>query len=207
VLLTVKFLIYSRIIAWSSLFPARDELVAYYNRFADAYNLRSLTSFNTNVISATWSSSTLTWSVVTENTLTKRRTTWRTSILIHAPGTYNRSVTPNVPGIESFKGDMWHTYDWPVDADSRLRGKTVAYIGSGPSAVQILPKIEPIVKELKVYMRSMTYVLPMSNMKKSACGAMAEALRPRAAESVGVAVGKPFWPMDLFSVSPGIVDG
>ena len=58
---------------------------------------------------------------------------------------------------------MWHTYDWPVDADARLKGKSVAYIGSGPSAVQILPRIEPSVKKLKVYMRSMTYVLPMGN--------------------------------------------
>jgi hypothetical protein len=58
---------------------------------------------------------------------------------------------------------MWHTYDWPVDADARLKGKKVAYIGSGPSAVQILSRIEPSVKELKVYMRSMTYVLPMGN--------------------------------------------
>ena len=73
------------------------------------------------------------------------------------------AASPDVPGIESFKGDMWHTYDWPVDADARLKGKSVAYIGSGPSAVQILPRIEPSVKKLKVYMRSMTYVLPMGN--------------------------------------------
>jgi cation diffusion facilitator CzcD-associated flavoprotein CzcO len=103
------------------------------------------------------------WTVTTEDTVTQRRTAWTTKILVYAPGTYNRSVTPNIDGISSFKGEMWHTYNWPANAD--LSGKTVAYIGSGPSAVQILPTIQPSVKSLKVYIRSMTYCLPMSNTK------------------------------------------
>jgi cation diffusion facilitator CzcD-associated flavoprotein CzcO len=101
------------------------------------------------------------WTVLTEDTISGQRTMWTSKILIYAPGTYNRSVTPDIGGISSFRGEMWHTYNWPSEVD--LSGKVVAYIGSGPSAVQILPAIQPTAKSLKVYIRSMTYCLPMSN--------------------------------------------
>jgi cation diffusion facilitator CzcD-associated flavoprotein CzcO len=146
---------------WSSFFPGGDELAAYFRQFADKYELRSCTTFNANIIEAIWSDEKMVWTVITEDTITQQRTTWTTKILVYAPGTYNRSVIPDISGISSFKGEMWHTYNWPADAD--LSGKTVAYIGSGPSAVQILPSIQPSVKSLKVYVRSMTYCLPMSN--------------------------------------------
>lgn len=146
---------------WSSFFPAGNELAAYFRQFADKYELRSCTTFNTNIIEAVWSYEKMVWTVITEDTITQQRTKWTTKILVYAPGTYNRSTTPDISGISSFEGEMWHTYNWPTDAD--LTGKTVAYIGSGPSAVQILPSIQPSVKSLKVYIRSMTYCLPMSN--------------------------------------------
>ncbi|KIM96696.1 hypothetical protein OIDMADRAFT_169525 [Oidiodendron maius Zn] len=144
---------------WSSFFPAGNELAAYFRQFADKYELRSCTTFNTNIIEAVWSYEKMVWTVITEDTITQQRTKWTTKILVYAPGTYNRSTTPDISGISSFEGEMWHTYNWPTDAD--LTGKTVAYIGSGPSAVQILPSIQPSVKSLKVYIRSMTYCLPI----------------------------------------------
>lgn len=146
---------------WSSLFPGRDELSDYYRTFANKYNLHPLTSFNTNVEDARWSDDEMLWTVITKNTVSGQRTTWKTNVLVYAPGTYNRKVLPNVPGIESFKGESWHTYDWPRNAD--LSGKVVAYVGSGPSAVQILRSIQPTAKSLRVFVRSMTFNLPMGN--------------------------------------------
>lgn len=105
------------------------------------------------------------WTVTTENTISKQRTVWTANILLYAPGTYNRSVVPNVPGISTFQGDIWHTNDWPSDVD--LSGKVVAYVGCGPSAVQILRSIQPSVKSLKVYVRTMTFCLPMGNPRNS----------------------------------------
>jgi cation diffusion facilitator CzcD-associated flavoprotein CzcO len=149
------------LVDWSSLFPRGSELAEYFRQFADKFQLRSCTTFNANVLEAIWSDEKMTWTVITEDMITRQRTMWTTKILIYAPGTYNRSVTPDISGISSFKGEMWHTYNWPANVD--LSGKVVAYIGSGPSAVQILPSIQPVVKSLKVYVRSMTYCLPMSN--------------------------------------------
>ncbi|KFZ20415.1 hypothetical protein V501_00155 [Pseudogymnoascus sp. VKM F-4519 (FW-2642)] len=146
---------------WGSFFPRGGELADYFRKFAEKFKLRSCTTFDANVIEAVWSDEKMAWTVITEDAVSRQRTTWTTKILIYAPGTYNRSVTPDISGISSFKGEMWHTYNWPADAD--LSGKVVAYIGTGPSAVQILPSIQPAVKSLKVYVRSMTYCLPMSN--------------------------------------------
>lgn len=58
---------------------------------------------------------------------------------------------------------MWHTADWPADFD--FKGKSVAYIGTGPTAIQVLPILQPQVKTLKVFYRSLTYLHPFSNIE------------------------------------------
>jgi cation diffusion facilitator CzcD-associated flavoprotein CzcO len=78
--------------------------------------------------------------------------------LIEAAGTYNRKSIPEMPGIETFKGDTWHTADWPEGYD--FTGKTVAYVGTGPTSVQVLPHIQKQAKAVKVFCRSMTYCHP-----------------------------------------------
>lgn len=89
-------------------------------------------------------------------------TRWTTRILIQAAGTYNRKVTPPIPGIDNFEGDTWHTADWPENYD--FTGKTVAYVGTGPTSVQVLPHLQGEAASVKVFCRSMTYCLPFINI-------------------------------------------
>jgi cation diffusion facilitator CzcD-associated flavoprotein CzcO len=98
------------------------------------------------------------WTVITEDVNTKQRTRWTANVVIHATGLFNRGKIPAIPGASKFKGQSWHTVDWPKDAD--IAGKRVAVIGTGPSSAQVIPAIQPLVKSLTVYQRGPTYCLP-----------------------------------------------
>lgn len=65
---------------------------------------------------------------------------------------------PDIPGRESFKGPVLHSAVWDSSVD--LKGKTVAVIGSGSSAVQIIPAIHPLVNHMKCFIRSQSWVTP-----------------------------------------------
>jgi len=98
------------------------------------------------------------WHVTAEDSVTGVKSQWTANVVVNAAGLFHRSHIPNIPGIADFQGKSWHTLHWPKDAD--LKGKRVAVIGTGPSAGQVIPQIQPIVKSLTVYQRSTTYCLP-----------------------------------------------
>lgn len=101
------------------------------------------------------------WTVTTEERHTKKRTHWKANVVCHATGLFNRGKIPAIPGASGFKGRAWHTAEWPENAD--LVGKRVAVIGTGPSAAQVIPSIQPIVKSLTIYQRSPPYCLPRND--------------------------------------------
>jgi len=143
---------------WSRRYGGAKEIAAYYDGFARKFGLPQCTTFNQSVVKAVWSDEDLLWTVITEDVNTKQRTTWTANVVIHATGLFNRGKIPAIPGASKFKGESWHTVDWPKDAD--LTGKRVAVIGTGPSAGQLIPAIQPLVKSLTVYQRGATYCLP-----------------------------------------------
>lgn len=75
---------------------------------------------------------------------------------------------PNIPGIEKFQGKLMHSANW--DSEYDLTGKTVAVIGGGSSAVQIIPSIQPIVKKLIPYLRSPVWITAGFGAKYAAPG-------------------------------------
>lgn len=81
--------------------------------------------------------------------------------MVSAAGAFTVPKKADIAGIDLFKGEEWHSVDWPKDAN--LRGKTVAVIGTGPSAAQFIPNIYPDVKSLIVYQRSPGHVLPRND--------------------------------------------
>lgn len=71
-------------------------------------------------------------------------------------------VIPNVKGLKDFEGEIFHSSRWRHDVD--LTGKRVAVIGTGASAIQFVPQIQPLVKQLTVFQRTPHWVLPKSDM-------------------------------------------
>jgi cation diffusion facilitator CzcD-associated flavoprotein CzcO len=114
------------------------------------------------VISATWNIDTLMYDVLVENTKSGMKEEWSANIVVDAGGQFYRPKWAKIPGAEEFIGDQWHTAQWRDDID--LTGKRVAIIGTGPSTGQVAPMIAHKVKELTLYQRSATYVMPRKDM-------------------------------------------
>jgi cation diffusion facilitator CzcD-associated flavoprotein CzcO len=138
---------------WSRMFAPGAELKRYASHVADKYELRELMRFDTTVEGARWDGDTDTWSVAIAGgeTMTAR-------YLLTATGFLSQPKTPDIPGIDSFAGRIVHTADWDDEYD--LNGKRAAVIGTGATAVQLIPEIAPLVDELTVYQRTPIWVTP-----------------------------------------------
>lgn len=80
--------------------------------------------------------------------------------LVSATGMFNNPEVPSIPGFSSFEGQHVYPGQWPPGLEDELAGKNVAVVGTGPSAVQIIPEIAEKVGSLAVYQRSPGHVLP-----------------------------------------------
>jgi 4-hydroxyacetophenone monooxygenase len=138
---------------WSTHFGKRDEVEQYLRDVADTYDLRAVTRFGTEVTSASYDEDTATWTVRTDDGLEIA-----SRVLISATGALNRPKIPDIPGMNSFRGRIFHTAAWPGDLD--LTGKRVAVIGAGASAMQVVPAIADTVARLAVFQRSPQWIAP-----------------------------------------------
>jgi len=136
---------------WPLHFSTQDVLLDYFRRCAEAFGLGEHIRFGTEVVSARWSDIDLTWTVTTRDN-DGREQTITANAVISAVGQLNRPLLPDIPGRDSFAGPAFHSARWDADVD--LRGKRVAVIGTGASAVQFVPEIAPVVGELLVFQRT-----------------------------------------------------
>lgn len=141
---------------WSRLYAPGREIKAYAAYVADKYGLRRYLRPRTSVERAQWDESARRWTVYPAGgePVTSR-------ILVLATGFLSQPKKPDIPGIESFAGKVIHTAEWDHGYD--LAGKRAAMIGTGASAVQVLPRIVPKVAHMDVYQRTAIWVLPKQN--------------------------------------------
>lgn len=138
---------------WSQLYSSSVEIHDYLKKVVNHFQLEHYIRYNTKVISAKWIESTSTWAVGIDN-----GTTIDCEILINAGGILHHPQFPDIKGLKSFAGKLVHTADWDPELD--LRGKKVALIGSGSSAVQVLPQLQPICSSVRVYIRTPPWIAP-----------------------------------------------
>ncbi|MDM4769780.1 NAD(P)/FAD-dependent oxidoreductase [Solimonas sp. SE-A11] len=138
---------------WTRLYAPGAELKKYAEHVAGKYDLRRHMRFNTVVLKAVWDEANRLWTVhlARGEPLTAR-------LLLTATGFLSQPKKPGIPGIETFKGKVMHTAAW--DHDYELQGKRAAVIGTGATAVQLLPKIAPKLARLDVYQRTAIWVTP-----------------------------------------------
>jgi 4-hydroxyacetophenone monooxygenase len=142
---------------WPLHFSTQDVLLDYFQRCADTFGLREHIRFGTEVVSAEWSDRDLRWSVRTR-AADGTESTVEADAVISAVGQLNRPSFPDIPGRDSFAGVSFHSARWDHDVD--LRGKRVAVIGTGASAVQFIPEIAPDVEHLVVFQRNPPWLGP-----------------------------------------------
>ncbi|OBH88802.1 NAD(P)/FAD-dependent oxidoreductase [Mycobacterium sp. E2733] len=138
---------------WSRFYAPGQELKRYADHVADKYDLRRYMRFRTSVDGARWDEEERVWRVALAGgeTLTAR-------FLITATGYLSQPRIPDIPGITSFEGKLMHGSRW--DHSYPFEGRRVGIIGTGVTAVQLVPELAENARELTVYQRTPIWVVP-----------------------------------------------
>jgi 4-hydroxyacetophenone monooxygenase len=142
---------------WSGYFSKRDELQRYFEHCTDAFGLRDALRLQTEVVSMTYDRDACRWTVEVKNA-EGRHETLTANVVISAVGQLNRPNMPDIEGLQTFAGPLFHSARWRHDVD--LRDKRVAVIGTGCSAVQLLPKTAAMARQVSVFQRTPHWVSP-----------------------------------------------
>jgi cation diffusion facilitator CzcD-associated flavoprotein CzcO len=137
---------------WSSTYSRQPEISAYLKRCSEDFEVRDHVRFNTTATGASWDDEAQRWEVHTdEGTSTAR-------VLISGAGPLFEPKMPDIPGLDTFKGKVFHSARWDHSYD--LQGKRVAAVGTGASAIQFVPEIAPEVERLTIFQRTAPWVMP-----------------------------------------------
>jgi cation diffusion facilitator CzcD-associated flavoprotein CzcO len=144
---------------WSHTYSYQADIRAYLHRVADDHGVVERTRLNTELLAARWSEATSTWLLSTSaGELEARR-------LILGNGPLAEPALPDLPGIESFAGALFHSARW--DAEHDFTGERVGVVGTGASAIQLMPRIQRAAGSLTVFQRTAPWVLPHRNRRLS----------------------------------------
>lgn len=138
---------------WPRRFSLQPDIRRYIEGVIDTFDLRPHLRFGTEVTSAAFDADTATWLVETGT-----GESFEVDVFVPATGVLSQPVLPAIPGRESFEGTAFHSARWDHDID--LTGKRVAVVGTGASAIQFIPRIQPEVARLTVFQRSAPYIIP-----------------------------------------------
>lgn len=138
---------------WSRTFAPQAEIQQYLEDVADRFHVRAHIRLNTEVCAAEWDGGRNCWVVSTS-----RGDRYRARVFVPATGFIGEARMPDFPGQEQFQGKMFHSGMWDHGHD--VRGETVAVIGSGASAIQFLPAIQPKARKVISFQRTPCWVLP-----------------------------------------------
>lgn len=138
---------------WSRLFAGHAEILAYLEHCVKKYGLDPYLRFEHEVVEARFDEAQSCWAVKTRG-----GQQYRARVLVSGTGGLSRPAIPDLPGLKAFQGKVFHSAQWDHGYD--LRGKRVAVIGTGASAIQFVPEIAPVVEHLDLYQRNAPYILP-----------------------------------------------
>jgi cation diffusion facilitator CzcD-associated flavoprotein CzcO len=138
---------------WSRRYSTWQEIQEYLIGLVDKWGLEKHLRRNTEIVSAEFDEEKGAWTLKTDegDTFTAR-------VVLSGVGGLVEPSYPTIAGIDDFEGDMFHTARWNHDVD--LTDKRVAVVGTGASAVQVVPSIAPSVAKLSVFQRSAAWVVP-----------------------------------------------
>lgn len=140
---------------WSRVYSGQEEIRTYLERVVEIFGLDPYLRLETELIGTQWDGESQVWRVETS------RGYLTAEVLISACGGLTEPLIPDIAGTESFRGKMMHTARWDHDVD--LTGKRVAVIGTGASAIQVIPALAPNVEHLIVCQRTPAWVMPRND--------------------------------------------
>jgi cation diffusion facilitator CzcD-associated flavoprotein CzcO len=138
---------------WTNSFAPQQEIQEYIQHCVTKYKLRDSIKFNQTVVEARYDKTKHLWHITTAD-----GTKYTSRVLVAGTGPLNKEKYPDIPGLDSFAGKMFHTSSWNHQID--IKGKKVAVVGTGASAIQVIPAIAPMVEKLLVFQRTPAWVIP-----------------------------------------------
>ncbi|MCU0273325.1 MAG: NAD(P)/FAD-dependent oxidoreductase [Acidimicrobiales bacterium] len=138
---------------WTRTHVRQAELQAYIERVVDDFGLRPNIRTGTGVDRAVWDDRTHTYELTLSD-----GTTAACEVLVSAVGLLNVPRLPDLPGLDTFEGPAFHTARWEHEHD--LTGKRVAVIGTGSSAIQLVPEVARIASKVLVFQREPGWIMP-----------------------------------------------
>jgi cation diffusion facilitator CzcD-associated flavoprotein CzcO len=138
---------------WSRQYAPQPEIRAYLDEIVERHDLRTRTTFGFDVRECRWDDAEAAWTLTSQSGEQVVG-----DVLINAIGGLKDAARPNVPGLESFTGPMFHSAEWNHDVD--LFGKRIGVIGTGASAIQFIPELAEVASELTVFQRTPPWIVP-----------------------------------------------
>src|SRR3954454_20978469 len=142
---------------WSERYPEQPEIMRYLNYVADRFDLKRSIRFNSRVAAARYDEPANCWNVRTE-----AGDQFSARFLITAVGCLSTANVANIPGLDSFKGQWYHTGQWPHEGVD-FTGKRVGQIGTGSTGIQAAPVIAETAAHLTIFQRTANYSVPARN--------------------------------------------
>lgn len=176
--------------SWSERYGGQPEILRYINYVAERFDLRRDIKFDTRVVSAVFNDEANLWTVKTDGGDVVSAT-----FCIMATGCLSTPYEPDYPGIEDYQGDVYHTGKWPHE-EVDFSGKRVGVIGTGATAIQLIPVVAEQAEHLTVFQRTANYSIPGHNRPadpevEREFEAHYEARRDKARHSFGGLTGYP----------------
>src|SRR5918998_275270 len=137
---------------WATAYPLRAQVLDYLHDCARRFGVLPHLQLECELLDASWDADKARWDIETSNGRVSAR------VLVAAPGLLSEPCVPELPGLERFQGTSFHTARWNHDHD--LTGRRVAVIGTGASAVQVVPSVRERVSRLFVFQRTPPWVIP-----------------------------------------------
>ena len=147
---------------WSERYAPQPEILKYANHVADRFDLRRDIQFSTRVERAAFDEAIDRWSVTTSDGMTVTA-----QFVVLATGCLSTARMPDIQGLSSFKGQVYHTGNWPHEPVD-FTGLRVGVIGTGSSAIQSIPVIAAQAKHVTVFQRTANFSIPARNAPMTA---------------------------------------
>jgi cation diffusion facilitator CzcD-associated flavoprotein CzcO len=141
--------------SWTRTYSRQPEIWAYLRSVAERHGLGEHLRLHHELTGATWDSERQVWHVETSGG------DWTATLLVDATGPLSHPAVPKIRGLRRFEGKVFHSAEWDHEHD--LTGERVAVLGTGASAIQFVPRIQPKVGALHVFQRTAPWILPHSD--------------------------------------------
>ncbi|BBY39761.1 monooxygenase [Mycobacterium mantenii] len=143
---------------WSRTYARQPEILAYLESVVDDFDLRRHLNLRTYVRRAQWNEDSCQWELQLQQANSDTVTTLRADVVVSAVGLFGPPRLPDIDGLDGYRGHLMHTSAWEPGVD--LGGKKVAVIGTGASAVQVVPELARIASRVTVFQRTPPWMVP-----------------------------------------------